>query len=68
MTSQEERERRRKRLKRSKEARELREPKYRQRVLPKKRKGGRNDKQTDEDLLVDNGGPVDKLDDPVDWS
>lgn len=45
MTSVEERERRRKKLRRDAIERDLHSVKYRQRKLPKKRKGGRNDRR-----------------------
>lgn len=50
MTSLEQRERRRKKMKRDAIARDLHSAKYRQRKLPKKRKGGRHDGQADDDL------------------
>jgi hypothetical protein len=43
MTSLEEREKRRKKMRRDAIKRDLHSPKYRQRKLPKKRKGGKKD-------------------------
>lgn len=58
MTSLEEREKRRKKIKRDIIKKDLHTPKYRQRKLPKKRKGGRHDRHSDEDLLRDDGDLV----------
>ena len=52
MTSEEERLKRRKRMK-NHITKDLHSPKYHQRKLPKKRKGGRNDRPTSKDLLKD---------------
>lgn len=51
MTNEEEREKRRKRI-RNHIAKDLHSPKYHQRKLPKKRKGNRHDRQTDEDIRL----------------
>lgn len=45
-------------MKRDSIKKDLHSPKYRQRKLPKKRKGGRNDRHADEDLLRDDGDLV----------
>lgn len=68
MTSTEEREKRRKRLRRDAIAKDLHSEKYRQRVVPNKKRKKKHDRLSDKDLLSDNGGPVDNLDDPIDWS
>lgn len=63
MTNEEEREKKRKRI-RNHIAKDLHSPKYRQRKLPKKRKGGRNDRQTDEDIrLLHKHMSIDVVDD-----
>lgn len=66
MASQEERERRRKKLRRDAIKRDLHSSKYRQRVLPTRRKGGRGERQADDYLLDDDDLAVPAMDDSVD--
>lgn len=67
MTSNEEREKRRDKRKRDAIARDLHSTKYRQRKMPKRRKGGKHDRQTDEDLLHDGLERMADLHDYSDW-
>jgi hypothetical protein len=66
MTSEEERLKRRKR-RQDHIVKDLHSPKYHQRKLPRKRKGGRHDRQTDEDLHMDDGDLRHSMDDDFDW-
>jgi hypothetical protein len=66
MASQEERERRRKKLRRDAIKRDLHSAKYRQRVLPKRRRGGRCERQADDYLLDDDDLAVYPMDDSID--
>lgn len=63
MTNEEEREKKRKRI-RNHIVKDLHSPKYHQRKLPKKRKGNRHDRQTDEDIrLLHKHMSIDVVDD-----